>query len=247
MRACGDNEDGQGRVLESVFWKYFMKKKMERSVGNRKEKKRDPVKGGPVSRKALSQQATEYLESETPGAVASKVILATIAVGGVVCAGAVAPNIFKMIDGCNRYARSGRKIKQGSCSNTISRCKRDGLILLAKQKDGTVKVLLTEKGRRYVYNFTYQPIIPKPIIWDRKWRVVIFDIAVAKRREREMFRREIKRMGFKQVQKSVWVYPYKCEDEVLFLAKQLRIEKTVEILTVQKMLHVDKWKKLFQL
>jgi CRISPR-associated endonuclease Cas2 len=228
--------------------KASMKKKIKnrnRKVGKDKdiiERKSEKA----ISKKALSQQATEYLESNTPGAVATKVILATLAVGGIVCAGAVAPGIFKMVDGCARYGRSGKSIKRKSCSTAISKYKRDGLILLAKQKDGTVKVLLSEKGKRYVYNFTYRPTIKKPRIWDRKWRVVVFDIVVNKKRERELFRKEIKSMGFKQIQKSVWVHPYKCEDEVLFLAKQLRIEKSIEILTVQNMLHREKWRKLFQ-
>jgi hypothetical protein len=219
---------------------------MVEKAKEKREKREDGVKVS-IHEKALADQAFDYLESNTPGAVATKIILATIAVGGVVYAGAVAPNVLKAIDGCSRYSRSGNKMKLSSCSSTISRCKRNGLILLAKQEDGMVKVLLTEKGRRHVYNFTYQPKIAKPMIWDGKWRMVIFDIGVEKNRERAMFRKSIKEMGFKQVRKSIWVYPYKCEDEVLFLAKQLRIDKTVEILTVQKMLHIDKWKKLFDL
>lgn len=189
----------------------------------------------------------DYLESDAAGAVASKVILATLALGGVVCAGSVTPNILKAIDKCNRYTRSGNKIKQSSCSSIITKFKRNGFIYCAEQKDGTVKVFLTEKGRRRVYDFTYKPVIKKPVLWDEKWRVIVFDIKVSKNREREVFRKELKDMGFKQIQKSVWVHPYKCEDEVFFLAKQLRIENAVEILTVQKMLHLEKWKKLFDL
>jgi CRISPR-associated endonuclease Cas2 len=195
----------------------------------------------------FQDQVINYLESNTPGAVASKVVLATLALGGVMCVGAVAPNIFKAVHGCLRYTETGKNLKKKSCSSIVSRLKKDGLIYLEKQKNGSVKVLLTERGYQYVRDFSYRPIIKKPTLWDRKWRVVVFDIEVAKKREREMFRKEIKDMGFRQVQKSVWVHPYKCEDEVLFLAKQLHIDTSIEILTVNRMLHSEKWKKMFHL
>jgi DNA-binding transcriptional regulator PaaX len=74
---------------------------------------------------------------------------------------------------------------------------------------------------------------------------VIFDISTKKRREHEVFRRKIKEMGFLQLQKSVWVFPYRCEDEILFLAKQLGIVEYMEILTVQNMIHKKVLEKRF--
>lgn len=44
--------------------------------------------------------------------------------------------------------------------------------------------------------------------WDRKWRLVIFDIEETARSVREIFRRKLKELGFGMLQKSVWVTPF---------------------------------------
>jgi DNA-binding transcriptional regulator PaaX len=59
--------------------------------------------------------------------------------------------------------------------------------------------------------------IKKPKKWDRKWRLVIFDIAQMKKIYREAFRGKIKELGFYCLQKSVWVYPFDCEAEIELL------------------------------
>ena len=191
-----------------------------------------------VSDKRVMEKALDYLESNTAGAITAKVILATIAVGGIICVGAVAPNLFRAIEGTCRTKAPSKKmpINRSSALATFSKLKKDGYVYLEEQKNGSICVRLTEKGKQRVYDFSRKSI-QKPLVWDKKWRVVIFDIDSKKAQAREMFRQGIKEMGFVQIQKSVWAHPYKCEDEVLFLAKQLRIVKSVEIFTVQKMIH----------
>jgi len=56
--------------------------------------------------------------------------------------------------------------------------------------------------------------IKKPKHWDHKWWIVIFDIAHTNRIKREALRGLLKRLDFYQLQKSVWVCPYDCRDEV---------------------------------
>lgn len=60
-------------------------------------------------------------------------------------------------------------------------------------------------------------------------------------------RDKIKEIGFVQLQKSVWVCPYECEDEILFLAESYYVTKYIEILTVEKMLHEEQLKRKFKL
>lgn len=196
-----------------------------------------------VSEKDFLESVSEYLESNSKGAIVSKILLATIALGGILCIGAVAPNV---IGAMGKAGYCTRPMKRTSVSATISRFKRNGLVYLESKK-GVVTIKLTDKGRKQVFRFTDQVRIQKPLIWDRKWRVVVFDIPVKKNGEHALFRRKIKNLGFQQVQKSVWAFPYKCEDEVLFFAKELRIENTVEIFTVQKMIHEKELRKRFDL
>ena len=64
---------------------------------------------------------------------------------------------------------------------------------------------------------------------------------------REALRHKIKEIGFVQLQKSVWVCPYECEDEILFVAEAYQVTRFIEILTVDKMLHEEQLKRKFKL
>ena len=60
-------------------------------------------------------------------------------------------------------------------------------------------------------------VIPTPQKWDKKWRLVIFDIPEKKRAGRNALRDKLRDCGFKEWQHSVFVYPYPCENEIDFI------------------------------
>lgn len=72
--------------------------------------------------------------------------------------------------------------------------------------------------------------IKKPPEWDRKLRFVIFDIPRTKQSARNAFINVLKEWKFFMVQKSVWVFPYDCMNEIAVLRKLLEIEPYVKVL-----------------
>lgn len=58
---------------------------------------------------------------------------------------------------------------------------------------------------------------------DLKFRIVSFDIPETKRTNRNNFRRAIKRMGFKQIQKSLWVTHSNVGEYVELAAKEYSV------------------------
>ncbi len=72
--------------------------------------------------------------------------------------------------------------------------------------------------------------IPRTDTWDKKWRVVIFDVPEKNEYARDFFRLKIVELGFMQIQKSVYVYPFPCTDEVTFIVRKLGLEKYVTIM-----------------
>jgi DNA-binding transcriptional regulator PaaX len=46
-------------------------------------------------------------------------------------------------------------------------------------------------------------------VWDGKWRIVLFDIPEGKRPIRDYLRGVLKRQGFQEFQRSMWVFPYR--------------------------------------
>jgi len=66
--------------------------------------------------------------------------------------------------------------------------------------------------------------------WDRRWRVILFDIPEYQKPARLAFQDHIKRLGCFLMQKSVWVYPYSCRDEIDFLASFWEVHPFVRYL-----------------
>ncbi len=85
---------------------------------------------------------------------------------------------------------------------------------------------ITEKGKQLLRTSEgeYKPI-PKPRKWDKKWRILIFDIREERKGLREKVRRTLISLGFKRLQDSVWVFPYDCEDLIVLLKADFRIGK----------------------
>ncbi len=76
--------------------------------------------------------------------------------------------------------------------------------------------------------------INKPKDWDKKWRIVIFDIAQLKSLQRNAFRGKLKELGFYPLQKSVWIHPYKCKDEIELLCEFFGLgKKEIRLITAE--------------
>lgn len=72
--------------------------------------------------------------------------------------------------------------------------------------------------------------IARPKTWDKKWRVVIFDVPEIHEYARDSFRLKLVEMGFMQIQKSVYVYPFPCTDEITYISRKLKLEKYITIM-----------------
>lgn len=75
--------------------------------------------------------------------------------------------------------------------------------------------------------------LKKPKNWDRKFRLVIFDIPAKKQGARVALLQKLKDMGFYMLQKSIWAHPYDCINEVATLRKLFEIEPYVKIMTTE--------------
>ena len=116
-----------------------------------------------------------------------------------------------------------------------------GLVSLEKNSRGQVLVKLTKAGKAEVARYFHgELVLQKPKVWDRKYRLVIFDIKEWKRGIRDELRRWLLHLGFVRLQNSVWVYPYECQEIVVLLKSKFRIGKEILYLTVDY-LENDYW------
>ena len=75
--------------------------------------------------------------------------------------------------------------------------------------------------------------IPDQASWDGKWRILMFDIPESKRESRDSLTNKLRNLGFIQFQKSVWVYPYPCAEEIDFVTEYFSIAENVNLITVR--------------
>ena len=75
----------------------------------------------------------------------------------------------------------------------------------------------------------------------------IFDVEEEKKRKRDGLRRYLKRLGFWQMQKSVWVYPFDCDKEVKYLREVLNVPHEVKLGVLEKVENDRELREIFGL
>ncbi len=89
----------------------------------------------------------------------------------------------------------------------------------------------TEKGKTWLSNSHFKYFQHRYGKWDKKWRIILFDIPVEMEKERQIFRKRLKRIGCHMIQKSVFVFPYPCEEEIGDWCEELGLSDRVDIIT----------------
>lgn len=70
--------------------------------------------------------------------------------------------------------------------------------------------------------------------WDGAWRIVIFDIQELRKNLRDSFRRNLKSLGFGQLQKSVWISPYPVFEDINKFIKENNLSNEVIVFETRK-------------
>ncbi|MFH1093900.1 MAG: hypothetical protein V1739_07085 [Candidatus Omnitrophota bacterium] len=174
-----------------------------------------------------------------------KDVLNWLAISGAVCIAAGSPyfvqNFLKNFKNKNKY--QNKKIH-----DTFYQLRKNGCIQIDR-KNHQISISLTEKGKKKAGRFQIDSLkIKKPQKWDGKWRIVIFDIAQIENLKRNAFRGKLEELGFKCVQKSVWVYPYQCEDEIKLLRDFFGLnKKDIRLITAESIEDDISLRKIFNL
>lgn len=111
-----------------------------------------------------------------------------------------------------------------------------------------IEITLTKKGKNKVLFYQLDEMrLKKPSRWDGKWRLIIFDIPHSHRRARDAFRQKLRNLKFYHLQKSVFITPYSCEDEIDFITSIFDIRKYILILYIANFEGQEKLKHHFGL
>src|SRR3990167_971424 len=127
-----------------------------------------------------------------------------------------------------------KQFNQGYLRRTVKRLERQRIVEM-EEKEGQTFIAITERGKRKILKYALDTLtIQKPLVWDRKWRIVMYDIPK-------------KRMKFLQIQKSVYLTPYPCENEIEFIRSYLGVAENTKLLTVGMLEHQETYREYFGL
>lgn len=154
-------------------------------------------------------------------------ILNSVKIAGILSAGLVAPNV---IGAMAKLGLISNKRQEEIIRSSASKLVKRGLLVY---KDGRYE--LTQDGEKKLRQWELQGYqLKRPKKWDKKWRVVIFDIPEKKKKVRDQIRNLFVSAGFSRLQDSVWVYPYDCEDIIGLLKTDFGIGKDLLYMIVDE-------------
>lgn len=110
----------------------------------------------------------------------------------------------------------------------LRRLRLSGFVKIIKRANDVEKFYLSKEGKkRWLRHQLHNLKLKKSKHWDKKWRIVLFDIPEPKKKIRDALRRRLKNLGFLEFQKSVFIYPFPCKDEINFIINFFNIEDNV--------------------
>lgn len=135
------------------------------------------------------------------------------AAGGIVVTCAVFPGMAAILELFEPKSATDRyRVKR-----TVRNLERKKL-LMRSIKNGKEVFVVTQLGKRQLEQYLMEDlhILPSKK-WDKKWRVLMFDIPEKHKRVRDEVSVVLRNMGMHAIQNSVFVSPYPCKDEVDFI------------------------------
>lgn len=168
------------------------------------------------------------------GPTAQKVLL--LLLGGAAI-GLVYYSPKKQLSVLKAIPKEWKRINERALQRAVNALYKSKLIDAKENQDGTLTVLLTDQGKRKALTYNIDnmniPIMKK---WDGLWRICLFDIPEKRRKARNALARALKNMGFYQFQKSVFVHPFECQNEINFVIEFFSLRPHVRYILAE---HLD--------
>jgi predicted transcriptional regulator len=132
-------------------------------------------------------------------------------------------------EGKKRYEREKNRKR---FSQIIKNLKNKGY-LNVKDIENRKAVMITPRGMKQLFEIELK-VGEKNKRPDKKWQMILFDIPEVSRRSRDLFRKQLKYLGYQNLQKSIWVCPYDVLKATQELIKNYKLDRFVRLLLVEE-------------
>lgn len=153
-------------------------------------------------------------------------LLTSLKIAGIISIAIVAPNLFSAF---GHFYKNKKEYNEKQLKRSLAGLNKRGFVTMRQEGDKTI-INLTKNGKNKILKYDLENLkIAKPKRWDKKWRIVLFDVPLSHSVNRAVFTRKLKELGFLLMQKSVWVHPYACEDEIDFVKEMYELQPFVRL------------------
>ncbi len=153
--------------------------------------------------------------------------------GGVVLGLSRSPKTYFSI--LKKLKKEWDDINRSSLNRAIRSLYKSKLVETKNNKDGTMTLVLSKNGRLIALSYNLETMrLKKPPRWDKKWRVVMFDVPERLKKVRESLRYHFRNLGFRKLQKSVFVHPFPCFDEIEYITEFYNARQHIRFLVVDQ-------------
>ena len=174
----------------------------------------------------------------------TRALLKLVAGGAILGLALVAPNILQVLDKPSRkyFSRLDQTDQERAIRRAMYYARRRGLLSVADTYEHGMRI--TDIGVQYLQTTDLENLsIPTPKQWDRKWRIVFYDIPESHRAARRALIAKLRDLGFYQLQRSVLVFPYPCRPAIEAVVLAYQIQKYISYVETD---HIDQQTLLFK-
>ena|SRR3989338_1246315 len=140
-----------------------------------------------------------------------------------------------------------KNINKKEVQDEIRKLYQSKLVKKKENLDGSITMVLTDKGKLKALTYKFDEMKIEKKDWDGKWRLLIFDIPEKIRQGRNSLREKIKQIGFYELQKSAFIFPYNCKDEIDFIIEFYRLRKYARFAVLESIDNEKHLKQIFSL
>ncbi len=170
-------------------------------------------------------------------------VLKFIAAGGFVTTALVVPNALQIFEKpMNEMLKSlDRRAQEREVRRVLHYMKQRGLIRY-QTKDYENGIKLTKEGKKRLKRHSFESmVIASPSDWDKKWRLVFFDIPEDLHTKRAALTHKLRILGFQQLQQSIWIHPFPSRPEIEAITEVFDVRRFVTYIEIS---HIDGDKQL---
>jgi DNA-binding transcriptional regulator PaaX len=111
---------------------------------------------------------------------------------------------------------------------------RHGLASVTRLNPTTFKITISPYGAQKILKQNMMHVkVTTPKTWDKKWRMICFDIPASKAKERTFFNTSLHRLGFVMLRRGIWAHPYECYSQLTVVTDYLNITRYISYITAE--------------